>query len=198
MESAVSQLLSSVHWYSFICLYNTNHLPGTTKNVHRYLSTFWRTRTEFWMNYGQVCGTNWKPQGIWQCRLHARQNCSVSVLNVLICSLIKHKWKYIHRKLILKSFCVIDFFYLKRLISFVMMEFLVGKWCLYTVCILYSAQFTYWTRSFICEVYYQIVCAVCLSITICLFVDWHFKILLPGIGKMSVCAPELKEEQWKE
>lgn len=70
-----------------------------------------------------------------------------------------------------KFLCNRFFFYLKRLISFVMMEFLVGKWCLYTVCILYSAQFTYWTRSFICEVYYQIVCAVRLSVTICLFVD---------------------------
>lgn len=128
------------------------------------------------MNCGQVRGTNWKPHGIWQCKLHARQNCLVSVLSVLICSLIKHRGKYIHKKLTPKSFCVIDFFFLPLKTYFVIMEFLVRKCCLHSVCILYSAQFTYWKRSFICEVCNQIVCAVSLAVTICLFVDAHFKL----------------------
>lgn len=127
------------------------------------------------MNCCQVCGTSWKPCGIWQCRLHARQKLLSICLECFDLFVNQTQGKIHSQKVTPKSFSVIDFFFnLQRLVCSVMVEFFTGKCCLCSVFVLHSAQFAYWKRSFICDVCYQIVWAVPLPVTICLFVDAHF------------------------
>lgn len=183
--------LCTSHRYNFICLYITIMFIGIDLPFGG-LSFEW-TVAKFVVpagNHVEFGNADFMPD----------KNCLVSVLNVLICSLIKHREKYIHRKLTPKSFCVIDFFFLPSKTCLFCDGGIFHRKVLFMLCFctsfcsicLLEKKFYLW--------HLLSDCAGCtstcnsLSICRCTFLNSLFT----GIGKMSVHTTELKEEQRKE
>lgn len=144
------------------------------------------------MNCGQVCGTSWKPHGIWHCRLHARQVFSICLgcfdLFINQTQVETHSQEADTEEFLCNRFI---FFTLKTYLFCDDGIFSRKVLLMYSVCILYSAQFTGEEVLFVKFTISSTSICSYLSVCRCAFLNS----LLSGIRKMSVCAPELKEEQ---